>query len=96
MVLAMVVYALLPLDSFAAKLAARIALLPVIIGLSYELIRFAARKRRGLMATLTQPGLWLQRITTQPPSNVQAEVAIHALDRAMALEAAQGGELVIA
>jgi uncharacterized protein YqhQ len=96
MVIAMAIYALLPFDSFAAKFVARIALLPVIVGVSYELIRFAARRRQGLMATLTQPGLWLQRITTQPPSNDQAEVAIHALERAMALEAAQGGELVIA
>ncbi|HWB99457.1 MAG TPA: DUF1385 domain-containing protein, partial [Bryobacteraceae bacterium] len=96
MVLAMIVYALLPFDSFTLKLVARIALLPLIVGLSYELIRFAARHQKGLMAMLTQPGLWLQRITTQPPSNDQAEIAICALERAMALEAAQGGELVIA
>ena len=96
MVIAMIIYVLLPFDSFVAKLVARIALLPVIIGISYELIRFAAKRRQGLMATLTQPGLWLQRITTQPPSNDQAEVAIRALERAMALEEAQGGELVIA
>jgi uncharacterized protein YqhQ len=68
----------------------------LIVGLSYELIRFAAKRRQGLMAMLTQPGLWLQRITTQPPSNEQAEVAIYALERAMVLEEAQGGELVIA
>ncbi len=96
MVIAMAVYALLPFDSFALKLLARIVLLPVIVGISYELIRFAAKRRQGLMAVLTQPGLWLQRVTTQPPSNEQAEVAIHALERAMALEKAQGGELVIA
>jgi uncharacterized protein YqhQ len=96
MVIAMIIYALLPFDSFLAKFVARVALLPVIVGISYELIRFAAKRRQGLMAMLTQPGLWLQRITTQPPSNDQAEVAIHALDRAMALEKAQGGEPVIA
>jgi uncharacterized protein YqhQ len=96
MVIAMIIYALLPFDSFVAKFIARIALLPLIVGVSYELIRFAAKRRQGLMATLTQPGLWLQRITTQPPSNDQAEVAIHALERAMSLERAQGGELVIA
>jgi len=96
MVIAMAIYALLPFDSFTAKFIARIALLPVIIGVSYELIRFAAKRRQGLMAVLTQPGLWLQRITTQPPSNAQAEVAIHALNHAMELEKAQGGELVIA
>jgi uncharacterized protein YqhQ len=96
MVIAMIFYAFLPFDSFAAKFVARIALLPLVVGVSYELIRFAAKRRQGLLALLTKPGLWLQRVTTQPPSNEQAEVAIHALERAMALEAAQGGELVIA
>ena len=75
---------------------ARIALLPVIAGLSYELIRFAARKRGSLLALLTAPGLWLQKITTQPPSDGQVEVAITALDGAMVLEKKQGGQLVIA
>jgi len=45
---------------------------------------------------LTAPGLWLQRITTQPPDDTEVTVAIHALEGAMALEAKQGGELVIA
>jgi len=49
-----------------------------------------------MMAALTAPGLWLQRVTTQPPSDEQASVAIQALDGAMQLEEAQGGELVIA
>jgi uncharacterized protein YqhQ len=96
LIIAMICYAFLPFDNFWAKLAGRIALFPVIAGLSYEVIRFAAKKRRGLMAMLTQPGLWLQRVTTQAPSDEQTEVAIHALERAMALEEAQGGELVIA
>jgi uncharacterized protein YqhQ len=96
LIIAMICYAFLPFDNFWAKLAGRIALFPVIAGLSYEVIRFAAKKRSGLMAMLTQPGLWLQRVTTQAPSDEQTEVAIHALERAMAPEAAQGGELVIA
>ena len=45
---------------------------------------------------LTKPGLWLQRITTQPPSDDQVEGAIKALDLAMDLEKKNGGELVIA
>ena len=96
MVLAMLFYALLPFDGFTAKLVSRIALLPVIVGASYELIRFAARRQRGLMRALTLPGLWLQRITTKPPSDEQTAVAIDALNGAMALEKQQGGELVIA
>jgi uncharacterized protein YqhQ len=49
-----------------------------------------------VLATLTAPGLWLQRITTKPPSDEQTEVAIRALEGAMTLEKSQGGELVIA
>ncbi|HTM48408.1 MAG TPA: DUF1385 domain-containing protein [Bryobacteraceae bacterium] len=96
MLVSMVVYTLIPFDSFALRLLSRVALLPVIAGISYELIRFAAKRRGSFLSTLTAPGLWLQRITTQPPSDAQATVAICALDRAMWLEAKQGGELIIA
>ncbi len=94
--IAMITYALLPIDGFWMKFFARIALLPVIAGVSYEVIRFAARRQGTLMNLLTKPGLWLQRITTKQPDDSQAAVAIHALEGAMALEAKQGGELVIA
>ncbi len=96
LIIAMICYAFLPIDNFWAKFAARIALLPLIVGVSYEVIRFAAKRRSGFLALLTTPGLWLQRVTTQPPSDAQTEVAIYALDHAMELEKAQGGVLVIA
>jgi uncharacterized protein YqhQ len=90
------VSAVFPVTTFWAKFAMRIVLLPVIAGVSYEIIRFAAKHRGSLFALMTAPGLWLQRITTQPPSDAQAECAIIALDHAMALEKEHGGELVIA
>jgi uncharacterized protein YqhQ len=96
MLISMVVYALLPFEGFAAKFASRIALLPVIAGLSYEVIRFAAKRPGSLFAMMTAPGLWLQRITTQTPADDQTAVAIHALEGAMELEKSQGGSLVIA
>lgn len=96
MIISMLVYMVLPFDHFAAKFASRIVLLPVIAGLSYEIIRFAAKHPGSLMTWLTAPGLWLQRITTQPPADDQAEIAIAALNNAMDLEKKQGGELVIA
>lgn len=96
MIVSMIVYTLVPFDSFAMKLLSRVVLLPVITGLSYELIRFAAKRRGTLLGAMTAPGLWLQRVTTKPPSDEQTEVAIAALDRAMNLERSQGGELVIA
>jgi uncharacterized protein YqhQ len=89
-------YMLVPFTTFWARFAARIALLPVIAGVSYEIIRFAAKHRGSLFALMTAPGLWLQRITTKPPSDEQAQCAIVALDHAMALEKEHGGELVIA
>ena len=94
--IAFLVYPLLPQDGFLPKLLLRIALLPVIAGVSYEIIRFAARRQGTLMGMLSTPGLWLQRITTKPPDDSQAAVAIHALNGAMALEEKQGGELIIA
>jgi len=71
-------------------------LLPVIAGVSYEIIRYAAKHRGSLFSLMTAPGLWLQRITTQPPADDQVECAIRALDEAMDLEKQRGGELVIA
>lgn len=96
MVIAMIVYALVPVDGFVAKLLVRIALLPLVVGVSYELIRFAAKRQGSLLSVIMSPGLWLQRITTKPPSDEQTAVAIRALDGAMALEESQGGELIIA
>lgn len=96
MIISIVIYMAIPVTTFWARFAVRIALLPVIAGLSYEIIRFAAKHRGSLFALMTAPGLWLQRITTQPPSDEQAECAIVALDHAMALEKERGGELVIA
>jgi uncharacterized protein YqhQ len=96
MLISIAVYTLIPVHTFIARFAIRIVLLPVIAGLSYEIIRFAAKHRGSLFAVMTAPGLWLQRITTQPPSDEQCECAIVALDHAMELEAARGGELVIA
>lgn len=96
MLISMVLYMFLPFDTMLGKFLARIALLPVVAGLSYELIRYAAKNKGSLLTLLAAPGLWLQRITTQPPDDSQAEIAIHALNGAMELEKSQGGDLVIA
>ncbi len=95
MIISMGVYTVVPVDTFAAKMASRVVLLPLIAGLSYEVIRFAARRQGSMLSLLAAPGLWLQRITTQPPEPQQTEIAIVALQGAMALEQSQGGQLVI-
>ncbi len=96
MLICIFVYAAVPVQGFWAKFALRVAFLPVIASVSYEMIRFSARHGRSFFALLTKPGLWLQRITTQPPSDDQVECAIQALKEAMELEKQNGGELVIA
>ena len=96
MIISIAFYIAIPVTTFWARFGIRIALLPVIAGVSYEIIRFAAKHRGSLFAVMTAPGLWLQRITTQPPSDQQAECAITALEEAMSLEKQRGGELVIA
>ena len=96
MIISILAYMAVPVTTFWARFGVRIALLPVITGLSYEIIRYSAKHRGSLFAVMTAPGLWLQRITTQPPADEQAQCAIIALDHAMALEKERGGELVIA
>ena len=96
MLVSIVVYAMIPAHTFAARLLTRVLALPLIMGVSYEIIRFAAKHKGSLLALITAPGLWLQRITTQPPSDDQTEVAIRALDGAMEIERSVGGKMVIA
>ena len=96
MVIAMLCYMVLPFHSFVGKLVGRIVLLPLIAGLSYEFIRFAAKSKGVLWSWASQPGLWLQRITTREPDDSQLETAVKALASAMELERAHGGELVVA
>jgi len=96
MLISILVYCAFPVTTFWAKFAIRIVLLPFIAGLSYEIIRFAAKHRGSLFAMMTAPGLWLQRITTKNPSDDQVECAIDALNQAMELEKERGGELVLA
>jgi uncharacterized protein YqhQ len=96
LIIALIVFTILPVHGFWAKFVWRLALLPVLVGVSYEIIRFAAKRQNALLAVMTRPGLWLQRITTQPPSDEQTAVAIRALEQAMEMERAHGGELVIA
>ena len=96
MLISIVFYTLVPAQTFLMKFLARLILLPLIAGISYEMIRFAAKHRSSFFSILTWPGLLLQRITTQPPADDQVQCAIYALDKAMELEKQLGGELVIA
>lgn len=62
-----------------AGLGIRILLLPVVSGLSYELIRWAGRSQNKVVTLLSKPGMWMQKITTREPDEKQLEVAIAAM-----------------
>lgn len=87
-ILSIIVFSLIPGGwPLWAKAASRIVLLPLIAGLSYEFIKETAKKRgRPLIELVIRPGLWLQRLTTREPSADQIEVAIRALNEALAME----------
>jgi uncharacterized protein YqhQ len=80
MVIGVFVFAFFGRPAWYWLIVTRIALLPVIAGVAYELIRFAGKHQdnRVLMTTLA-PGLWLQRLTTREPTLDQLEVSIRAL-----------------
>jgi uncharacterized protein YqhQ len=85
LLVSIVVFALIPKTApFLVKFGGRLLLLPAIAGLSYEVLRFTAKHRAApLFALLVAPGLALQRITTQEPTDDMLEVAIAALEEAL-------------
>jgi uncharacterized protein YqhQ len=88
MVVSIFIFALVPHSlPFAYKAVSRVVLIPLIAGISYEIIRFADRKQnsRGIRWFI-MPGLWLQRLTAREPSESQIEVAIRALQEVLSLE----------
>ena len=87
MLVAIVLFSVIKFDALWMNLVVRIALMPLVAGLSYEVIRYAAKKESGaIFKLMTKPGLWLQNITTQEPDGDQLEVAIKALDESLKLE----------
>jgi uncharacterized protein YqhQ len=88
MVLSIMLFSMIPASwPLWAKAASRVVLMPLIAGLSYEFIKFSARKRGNkVIEALIYPGLLLQRLTTREPSDDQLEVAIKAMDEALAME----------
>ena len=87
MLVAIVLFSVIKFDAMWLNLLVRIALMPLVAGLSYEIIRYAAKKESGAAFKLmTLPGIWLQNITTQEPDGEQLEVAITALDESLKLE----------
>jgi uncharacterized protein YqhQ len=87
MLVSIVLFSIIKFDSLLYNMLVRIALIPVVAGLSYEIIRLSAKKEGGLVFKLiTLPGIWMQNITTKEPDDKQLEVAIEALKESLKLE----------
>ncbi len=66
--------------SVLLRMGTRLLLLPVVAGLSYEVIKLAGRSKNKCVTWLSKPGLWLQRLTTREPDASQIEVAIASME----------------
>lgn len=76
MLVSIFVFAFLGWPSLIERIASRIVLLPVVAGISYEIIRFSANSDNCILGWAVKPGLWLQRLTTREPEPDMLEVAI--------------------
>ncbi len=87
MLVSIVLFSVIKFDSLLYNFLVRLALFPLVAGLSYEIIRLSAKKEAGwVFKLITRPGVWLQNITTQEPDDLQLEVAIEALKESLKLE----------
>jgi uncharacterized protein YqhQ len=94
MLVAIVLFSVIKFDSLLLNFLIRIALMPVVAGLSYEIIRLSAKKESSwFFKVMTRPGVWLQNITTQEPDDKQLEVALEALKESLKLEPPTGDPL---
>ncbi len=98
MVVAIIIFSVIPISKewpkiyqTLAKVGIRIIFIPLIAGLSYEIIKWADRKRTPFTKMLIAPGLWLQNLTTREPDDKQQEVAIAALKEVLRMESERSG-----
>lgn len=99
MVVAIIIFSVIPISKewpkiyqTLVKVGIRIIFIPLIAGLSYEIIKWADRTRNTFTKMLIAPGLWLQHMTTREPDDKQQEVAIAALKAVLRMESERSGE----
>ena len=79
MIMAIIIFSLVPSPNVWITLLQRLILIPLVAGLSYELIKFAGRSENKVVCLLNKPGMWFQKFTTREPDENQIMVAIQAL-----------------
>ncbi len=76
MVISIILFSFISWDNLWIRLGLRLLLLPVVAGLSYEVIRWAGKSKSRIVCIISKPGMFLQKITTREPDDSQLEVAI--------------------
>lgn len=80
MLVSIVLFFFIQVDNVVEKVVLRILLMPVVAGISYEIIRLAGRTDNLFIRILSAPGMWIQRMTTKEPDESMAEVAIASVE----------------
>lgn len=80
MLVSIVLFFFIQVDNVAEKVILRVLLMPVVAGISYEIIRLAGRTDNVFIKILSAPGMWIQRMTTREPDESMAEVAIASVE----------------
>jgi uncharacterized protein YqhQ len=92
MLVSILLFSVIRFDSLLLNFLVRIAFIPLVAGLSYEIIRLSAKRESGaFFKIITRPGVWLQNVTTKEPDDLQLEVAIEALKESLKLEPQPAG-----
>lgn len=79
LIVSALVFSFVSWNSVGIRILLKFACLPIVIGIAYEIIKLAGRSDNPIMRAVSQPGLWLQRLTTREPDDSQIECAIAAM-----------------
>lgn len=79
MIISIILFSFVSWGNMWIRLGMKLLLLPVVAGISYEIIRWAGRSKNKIVCVISRPGMWLQNITTREPDDSQLEVAIESM-----------------
>lgn len=79
MIISIILFSFVSWGNMWIRLGMKLLLLPVVAGISYEIIRWAGRSKNKVVCVISRPGMWLQNITTREPDDSQLEVAIESM-----------------
>lgn len=92
MIVSIIIFSFTKWNSLPERIASRVLLLPLVSGLTYEIIRWMGKSKSSISHIFAYPGLMLQKLTTREPNYSQLEVAIKALKRAEGIDAESNEE----